>query len=65
MYVICFVFIVAKESREYNTREGDSVMKAMKQCEEDGFLRFYAHAMMCLGKDYGIAFSIVMNPSWE
>lgn len=63
--MICLVSIVAAEAKEYNTREGNSVMKAMKECEEDGFIRFYAHAMSCLGEDYGIMFSIVMSFSWE
>lgn len=35
-----------------NKQEGQSVLKDMKECEEDGFIKWYSHGMSELGKQY-------------
>lgn len=42
-----------------NQREGQNVLKEMKECEKDGYIKWYSHGMRELGKQYRMCFRYV------
>lgn len=51
--------LIEKEVKQMNQREGQNVLKEMKECEKDGYIKWYSHGMRELGKQYRMCFRYV------